>query len=182
MSTAAALHSTGGARQASEEAWLADAVDDRLQPDGLAAVDRKLAALCCERGPLRAVLARIAYRLVVVRAWERIGHARLSDYAVERLGLSAGLLAPLVSCDPLGRFMEEWVAWAGQVTVRRLRDDVEWALALEDTDRAAFRQTGGLPPVRSTTCAAYTPSGCAVLAARPTGSPGRWGSGPASRR
>jgi hypothetical protein len=29
--------------------------------------------------------------------------------------------------------------------VRRLRDDVEWALALEDTDPAAFRQTGGLP-------------------------------------
>jgi hypothetical protein len=77
------------AGQSSEEAWLADVVDDRLQPDGLAAVDRKLVTLCRERGPLRAVLARIAYRLVVVRAWERIGHARLSDYAVGRLGLSA---------------------------------------------------------------------------------------------
>jgi len=57
--------------------------------DGLVALDRRLHALCRERGPLRAVLARIAWRLVIVRAWERIGYARLSDYAVERLGLSA---------------------------------------------------------------------------------------------
>jgi hypothetical protein len=32
------------------------------------------------------------------------------------------------------------------VTVRRLRDDVEWALALEETDPVAFAQGGGLPP------------------------------------
>jgi hypothetical protein len=42
--------------------------------------------------------------------------------------------------------MEAWVAWAKRVTVRRLREDVEWALALEDTDRVAFRRSGGLPP------------------------------------
>src|SRR5687767_1920708 len=53
------------------------------------ALDRRLAALCRERGPLRAVLARIAWRLVIERAWERLVYARLSDYAVERLGLSA---------------------------------------------------------------------------------------------
>src|SRR5207249_3250895 len=57
--------------------------------DGLVAIDRRLHALSRERGQLRAVLARIAWRLVIVRAWERIGYARLSDYAVERLGLSA---------------------------------------------------------------------------------------------
>ena len=57
--------------------------------DGLVALDRRLHALCRERGPLRAVLARIAWPLVIVRAWERIGYARLSDYAAERLGLSA---------------------------------------------------------------------------------------------
>jgi hypothetical protein len=60
--------------------------------------------------------------------------------------VKAGILVPLVSCDPLGLFMKDWVAWAERVTVRRLRDDVEWALALEDTDRAAFQRTGGLPP------------------------------------
>src|SRR5688572_30037803 len=59
------------------------------QPDGLVALDRTLTALVRERGPLRAVLAHIAARLVVARAWEVIGTARLSDYAVERLGLSA---------------------------------------------------------------------------------------------
>jgi hypothetical protein len=60
--------------------------------------------------------------------------------------VKAGILVPLVSCDPLGLFMKDWVAWAEQVTVRRLREDVEWALALEETDRAAFQRTGGLPP------------------------------------
>jgi hypothetical protein len=62
--------------------------------------------------------------------------------------VKAGILLPLVSCDPLGRFMEDWVAWAERVTVRRLRDDVEWALALEQTDPVAFRRSGGLPPDR----------------------------------
>ena len=60
--------------------------------------------------------------------------------------VKAGILVPLVLSDPLGRFMKEWVAWAERVTVRRLRDDVEWALALEETDRVAFAQSGGLPP------------------------------------
>jgi hypothetical protein len=59
--------------------------------------------------------------------------------------VKAGILVPLVSADPLGRFMEDWVAWAGQVTVRRLREDVQWALALEETDRVAFQRSGGLP-------------------------------------
>ncbi|MBW2257685.1 MAG: HNH endonuclease, partial [Deltaproteobacteria bacterium] len=39
-----------------------------------------------------------------------------------------------------------WVAWAGRVTVRRLSEDVERALALSETDREAFRDGGGLPP------------------------------------
>ena len=60
--------------------------------------------------------------------------------------VKAGILVPLVVSDPLGRFVADWVAWAERVTVRRLRDDVEWALALEETDRVAFAQSGGLPP------------------------------------
>jgi hypothetical protein len=32
------------------------------------------------------------------------------------------------------------------VTVRRLREDVDWALAPADIDPASFRQSGGLPP------------------------------------
>jgi hypothetical protein len=38
------------------------------------------------------------------------------------------------------------VAWAGRVTVRRLRDDVEQALALLETDPEGFRRGGGRPP------------------------------------
>src|SRR5436190_22339395 len=60
--------------------------------------------------------------------------------------VKAGVLVPLVASDPLGRFMKDWVAWAERVTVRRLRDDVELALALEETDPVAFAQSGGLPP------------------------------------
>jgi hypothetical protein len=60
--------------------------------------------------------------------------------------VQANELAPLVSADPLGRFVEDWVAWAGRVTVRRLREDVERAVALSETDREAFREGGGLPP------------------------------------
>ena len=64
-------------------------VHDVCRGDFLAELDRRLAALCHEQGSLRAVLARIAARLVWLSAWERIGFARLSDYAAERLGLSA---------------------------------------------------------------------------------------------
>jgi len=60
--------------------------------------------------------------------------------------VKASELAPLVSSDSLGWFVEEWVAWAGRVTVRRLREDVERALGLRETDPAAFRKGGGLPP------------------------------------
>jgi hypothetical protein len=41
--------------------------------------------------------------------------------------------------------MEDWVAWARRVTVRRLREDIELALALAETDPVAFRCDGGLP-------------------------------------
>jgi hypothetical protein len=60
--------------------------------------------------------------------------------------VKASVLAPLVSVDSLGWFVEDWVAWAGQVTVRRLREDVERALALSETDPEAFQRGGGLPP------------------------------------
>src|SRR5919106_78581 len=85
--------------QRPEECLLLDDVRGLQSADGLAALDRHLHALSRERGPLRAVLARIAWRLVVVRAWERIGYARLSDYAVERLGLSARSVLSLAQVD-----------------------------------------------------------------------------------
>ena len=47
------------------------------------------------RGPLRLALGRIAARLIQARAWERLGFARLGDYARERTGLSARQLQDL---------------------------------------------------------------------------------------
>jgi hypothetical protein len=58
------------------------------EADVLGELDRTLSTLCREAGPLRAVLAHLARRLTVLRGWERLGFARLSDYASERLGLS----------------------------------------------------------------------------------------------
>jgi hypothetical protein len=47
------------------------------------------------RGPLRLAVGRIAARLIEVRAWERLGFARLADYGRERAGLSARQLQDL---------------------------------------------------------------------------------------
>jgi len=47
------------------------------------------------RGPLRLALGRIAARLIEMRAWERLGFARLADYARERTGSSARQLQDL---------------------------------------------------------------------------------------
>ncbi len=127
----AAVESTpdpGGER--TEETLLLEDVRDAEEPDGLAALDRRLHALCRERGPLRAVLARIAWRLVIVRAWERLGYARLSDYAVERLGLSA-----------------RWVQGLAQVGERfRVFPALEEALVSGSLGWTKVRLLASLPP------------------------------------
>ncbi len=56
---------------------------------------RLLAARAGSRGPLRLALARIAARVISTRSWERLGFARLADYARERVGLSAHQLQDL---------------------------------------------------------------------------------------
>ena len=61
--------------------------------------ERRLAALARARGPLRRVIAALAGRLVTRRGWERLGYARLADYARERLGLSARSLQDLARVD-----------------------------------------------------------------------------------
>ena len=61
--------------------------------------DSQLAGLVAARGPLRRALAAVAGRLVAKRAWERLGFARLSDYAVERAGHSARSLQDLARVD-----------------------------------------------------------------------------------
>jgi hypothetical protein len=67
-------------------------------------IERSLTALCRKRGPLRAVLARIGFHLVTLRAWERLGFARLADYSRECLGISARSLWSLAEVGAtLGR-------------------------------------------------------------------------------
>src|SRR5262249_19099139 len=51
-------------------------------------------------GPLRRALARVAGKMVTTRGWERLGFARLADYAVERAGMSARQLRDLAQGDP----------------------------------------------------------------------------------
>jgi len=112
-------------------------VHDVCRGDFLAELDRRLVTLCRERGPLRAVLARIAARLVWLRAWERIGYARLSDYAVERLGLSGRWVQDLaqvgLKLDALPRLEDALVSgtlgWTKVRLLARLpagEDEVAW--------------------------------------------------------
>jgi hypothetical protein len=68
----------------------------------------------------------------------------------------ADVLAPILERDTLGRWHRAWVEHALGVTVRRLRDDVERACELLDTDPERWQQTGGLqdpPEDGAQTCA-----------------------------
>ena len=62
-------------------------------------VETRVVALARAGAPLRRSLAAIAARLVATRAWERLGFARLSDYARERAGLSARQVYDLAHVD-----------------------------------------------------------------------------------
>jgi hypothetical protein len=57
----------------------------------------------------------------------------------------AQVLVPLLTRDEAGPWRGRWVAWAEQVTVRRLEDDVERALLLRETHPRGWFATGGLP-------------------------------------
>ena len=58
-------------------------------------LERRLVARVRSAGPLRAALAQLAHWLIGRSAWERLGYVRLSDYADERIGLSARSLQDL---------------------------------------------------------------------------------------
>jgi hypothetical protein len=63
--------------------------------------------------------------------------------------LQASAMLPIVLANTTGRWVPAWIAWASRVTLRRLRDDVEQALLLLETDPEAWSQCGGLPPESS---------------------------------
>jgi hypothetical protein len=114
--------------------------------------DSQLRELAAARGPLRRALAAVAGRLVEARAWERLGFARLSDYARERAGHSARSLQDLARVDAaLGRLPGVEAALVdGELTWTKVRllcrvvsadDEVLWIdFARRRTARALSRE------------------------------------------
>jgi hypothetical protein len=86
-------------------------------------LETRLERLTRSRAPLRRALARIAGRIVEARSWERLGFARLADYARERAGLSARQVQDLAHVD--GRLAAlPWVEaafLAGELTWTKTR-------------------------------------------------------------
>src|SRR5262245_56021904 len=62
-------------------------------------VETKLVLLVRAAAPLRRALASLAGRMEALRGWERIGWARRSDYAAERLGVWGRQLLELAHMD-----------------------------------------------------------------------------------
>ncbi len=86
-------------------------------------LESRLVALVHAPLALRRALARIAGRMVAMRAWERLGFARLADYAVERAGISGRELRDLAAVD---RVLEDLPALdaafrAGEISWTQLR-------------------------------------------------------------
>jgi hypothetical protein len=115
-------------------------------------VDARLIALARSNAPLRWSLAAIAGRLVSLRAWERLGFARLRDYAVERTGLSARQVQDLARMDaafaqlPLceAAFLAGSLSWTKARLIARVatpEDEADWlAAAQRMTARALARE------------------------------------------
>jgi hypothetical protein len=87
-------------------------------------LEARTTALARAGAPLRRALARIAARLVEARAWERLGFARLADYAGERAGMSARQIQELASVDrALARLPAIEAAFvAGRISWSKARD------------------------------------------------------------
>jgi hypothetical protein len=111
-------------------------------------LDIELRVACCTEAASRHELGSVARALLRGRAYRRLGFVRLSDYARERLGVSARTLhaaawvATRLEALPIvaaafdrsvdRRNAAAWLARAGTVTVRRLADEVSWVLEARD--------------------------------------------------
>jgi len=115
-------------------------------------VEARAVALVRGAAPLRRTLAAIAGQLVAQRAWERLGFARLADYARERPGLSARSIQDLAHVDAALRRLPaveaallsgalSWTATRLLCRVARPEDELRWvALARTLTARALARE------------------------------------------
>ena len=144
VSPAAELHGPVAAAEAPRS-------PDRVRP-ARADPHAQLRELVIARGPLRRALAAVAGRLVATRAWERLGFARVRDYAVERAGHSARSLQDLARVDAAlaGLPHVEAALVEGELTWTKARllcrvasadDEALWvAFACEKTARALSRE------------------------------------------
>lgn len=112
------------------------------RPTVRADADARLVALVHSHAPLRVALARIAARLVATRAWERLGFARLADYARERVGISARQLQDLAHVsDALARLPRvEAALLAGVLSWSKARLLCRVARAEDEAAWVAFAQ------------------------------------------
>jgi hypothetical protein len=118
----------------------------------------RLAELARSRAPLRRALAQIAGRFVATRASDRLGFARLGDWARERVGLSARQIQDLARVDErLGAlprieaaFVRGDLTWSKTrllVSVVRAEDEDRWvAHAMGVTVHALERQVHAFGP------------------------------------
>jgi hypothetical protein len=86
------------------------------------AVDARLAELARARGAVRRALAAIAGRIVATRTWERLGFARIGDYAIEHAGLSGRSLYDLARVDGALRNLP-------QISSALVRGEITWTKA-----------------------------------------------------
>jgi hypothetical protein len=140
----------------------------RLEQRQLARLGPLLMRVASERG-----FRDLGYRGLDAYARERLGMAPSKARALLRLERIAQLapafreawraghlswtqaeaLAPLLVLDAARSWQAAWLARARGVSVRRLRDDVDWAIATDDFDPAALPQlpvglqTGARPTV-----------------------------------
>ncbi len=91
---------------------------------------------------------RKCWALLRIERAGRRGPPLLCAYREGRISwVQAQALVRIVETIPA--HAEAWIAFARRVSVRRLRDDIDRARILADTDPAAFAQSGGIPDLEA---------------------------------
>lgn len=97
--------------------------------------------------PLRRALAAVAGRLVATRAWERLGFARLADYAAERAGVSAHQLQELAHMDAALAGLPKIESALAAGTLPWTKARLLCRVATPEDLRFALGLRAGLPPL-----------------------------------
>ncbi len=94
------------------------------------------------------ISARKCWALLRIERAGRLVPALLRSYREGQISwVQAQALVRIVEMIPT--HAEAWIAFARRVSVRRLRDDIDRALILADTNPAAFAQSGGVPDLEA---------------------------------